>query len=88
MKLTSNNLWIFQDDDINTDVIFPGRYTYDPLTPEQMAQLQQLPPEQRAQVEQKLAAQGGMGPAFLCEFIEGEGPAGEDSEDIKFVGDV
>lgn len=37
MKLTSNKLWIFQDDDINTDVIFPGRYTYDPLTPEQMA---------------------------------------------------
>ena len=37
MKLTGNKLWIFQDDDINTDVIFPGRYTYDPLTPEQMA---------------------------------------------------
>ncbi len=37
MKLTSNKLWIFQDDDINTDVIFPGRYTYEPLSPEQMA---------------------------------------------------
>lgn len=37
MKLTSNRLWIFQDDDINTDVIFPGRYTYEPLSPEQMA---------------------------------------------------
>jgi len=37
MKLMSNKLWIFPEDDINTDVIFPGRYTYDPLTPEQMA---------------------------------------------------
>ncbi|MHA1967132.1 MAG: LeuD/DmdB family oxidoreductase small subunit [Candidatus Hodarchaeales archaeon] len=38
MKLTSNKLWIFPEDDINTDVIFPGRYTYEPLTPEQMAE--------------------------------------------------
>ena len=38
MKFTSNKLWIFQEDDINTDVIFPGRYTYEPLTPEQMAE--------------------------------------------------
>jgi 3-isopropylmalate/(R)-2-methylmalate dehydratase small subunit len=30
-------IWIFPDDDINTDVIFPGKYTYEPLTPEQMA---------------------------------------------------
>ncbi|MFX1283823.1 MAG: 3-isopropylmalate dehydratase [Promethearchaeota archaeon] len=30
-------MWIFPDDDINTDVIFPGKYTYEPLTPEQMA---------------------------------------------------
>jgi 3-isopropylmalate/(R)-2-methylmalate dehydratase small subunit len=37
MKFTSNKLWIFPEDDINTDVIFPGRYTYEPLTPEQMA---------------------------------------------------
>ncbi len=36
MKFTGK-MWIFPDDDINTDVIFPGKYTYDPLTPEQMA---------------------------------------------------
>ena len=38
MKFTSNKLWIFPEDDINTDVIFPGRYTYEPLSPEQMAE--------------------------------------------------
>ena len=37
MKFVSNKVWIFPEDDINTDVIFPGRYTYEPLTPEQMA---------------------------------------------------
>ncbi|MHA2248282.1 MAG: LeuD/DmdB family oxidoreductase small subunit [Candidatus Hodarchaeales archaeon] len=30
-------MWIFPEDDINTDVIFPGKYTYEPLTPEEMA---------------------------------------------------
>ena len=30
-------MWIFTDNNINTDQIFPGKYTYDPLTPEQMA---------------------------------------------------
>lgn len=30
-------IWVFPDDDINTDVIFAGKYTYEPLTPEQMA---------------------------------------------------
>ncbi|HUT80375.1 MAG TPA: 3-isopropylmalate dehydratase [Candidatus Bathyarchaeia archaeon] len=30
-------MWIFTDKNINTDQIFPGKYTYDPLTPEQMA---------------------------------------------------
>ncbi|MHA1356257.1 MAG: 3-isopropylmalate dehydratase [Candidatus Heimdallarchaeota archaeon] len=29
-------MWIFEDKNINTDQIFPGKYTYDPLTPEQM----------------------------------------------------
>ena len=37
MKFISNKVWVFPEDDINTDVIFPGRYTYEPLTPEQMA---------------------------------------------------
>ena len=37
MRFTSKKLWIFPEDDINTDVIFPGRYTYEPLTPEEMS---------------------------------------------------
>ncbi len=37
MRFTSQKLWIFAEDDINTDVIFPGRYTYEPLSPEEMA---------------------------------------------------
>ncbi len=36
MKFTGR-MWIFEDKNINTDQIFPGKYTYDPLTPEQMA---------------------------------------------------
>ncbi|NHJ38767.1 MAG: 3-isopropylmalate dehydratase [Asgard group archaeon] len=31
-------MWFLQDKNINTDQIFPGKYTYDPLTPEQMAE--------------------------------------------------
>ncbi len=31
-------MWIFSEKNINTDQIFPGKYTYDPLTPEQMAE--------------------------------------------------
>ncbi|MFX0183123.1 MAG: 3-isopropylmalate dehydratase [Candidatus Hodarchaeota archaeon] len=31
-------MWIFADDDINTDVIFAGKYTYEPFTPEEMAE--------------------------------------------------
>ena len=30
-------MWIFEDDDINTDLIFPGKYTYEPLKPEETA---------------------------------------------------
>ncbi|MHA1226951.1 MAG: 3-isopropylmalate dehydratase, partial [Candidatus Hodarchaeales archaeon] len=30
-------MWVFPENDINTDIIFPGKYTYEPLTPEQMA---------------------------------------------------
>ncbi|MGC9779907.1 MAG: 3-isopropylmalate dehydratase [Candidatus Heimdallarchaeota archaeon] len=37
MKFTGR-MWIFEDKNINTDQIFPGKYTYDPLTPEQMAE--------------------------------------------------
>lgn len=34
----SGKMWIFEDKNINTDQIFPGKYTYDPLTPQQMAE--------------------------------------------------
>lgn len=34
---TQGRLWIFKNDDINTDLIFPGKYTYDPLQPEEQA---------------------------------------------------
>ena len=37
MALTCNKLWVFSDDNINTDVIFPGKHTYTPMTPEEMA---------------------------------------------------
>ncbi|HUV37203.1 MAG TPA: 3-isopropylmalate dehydratase [Patescibacteria group bacterium] len=30
-------MWILDDDDINTDVIYPGKYTYEMLSPEEMA---------------------------------------------------
>ena len=30
-------IWILDDDDINTDVIYPGKYTYEMLQPEEMA---------------------------------------------------
>ena len=38
MRFTSNKLWLFQDDDINTDLIFPGKHTYKLLKSEEMAQ--------------------------------------------------
>ena len=31
-------VWIFNDDDINTDLIFPGKYTYEPLEQKEQAQ--------------------------------------------------
>ncbi|MCK5832185.1 3-isopropylmalate dehydratase [bacterium] len=40
-------------DDVNTDVIFPGKYTYEPFTPEQMAEhaLEDLDPTFRGRCE-------------------------------------
>ncbi len=29
--------WIFKDENINTDLIYPGKYTYEPLTPKEQA---------------------------------------------------
>ncbi len=36
MKL-EGRVWIFKDNDINTDLIYPGKYTYDPLSPKEQA---------------------------------------------------
>jgi len=36
MKL-EGRVWVLDDDDINTDVIYPGKYTYEMLSPEEMA---------------------------------------------------
>jgi len=42
------------DDDVNTDVIFPGKYTYEPMTPEQMGEhaLEDLDPDFVKKVEE------------------------------------
>ncbi|NHJ85955.1 MAG: 3-isopropylmalate dehydratase [Asgard group archaeon] len=34
----TGKMWVFPEKNISTDQIFPGKYTYDPLTPEQMAE--------------------------------------------------
>jgi 3-isopropylmalate/(R)-2-methylmalate dehydratase small subunit len=36
MKI-EGRVWTFKDNDINTDLIYPGKYTYEPLTPEEQA---------------------------------------------------
>ncbi len=36
MKI-EGRVWIFRDDDINTDLIYPGKYTYEPLPGEEQA---------------------------------------------------
>lgn len=36
MKL-KGRMWILDEDDINTDVIYPGKYTYELFSPEEMA---------------------------------------------------
>jgi 3-isopropylmalate/(R)-2-methylmalate dehydratase small subunit len=30
-------IWLFRDDDINTDLIYPGKYTYEPFSAEEQA---------------------------------------------------
>lgn len=37
MKI-KGRIWIFKDDDINTDLIYPGKYTYELLDSEKQAQ--------------------------------------------------
>ena len=36
MKI-KGRMWILDEDDINTDVIYPGKYTYELFSPEEMA---------------------------------------------------
>jgi len=36
MKL-EGRVWIFKENDINTDLIYPGKYTYEPLTNDEQA---------------------------------------------------
>lgn len=36
MKI-EGRIWVFKDDDINTDLIYPGKYTYEPLEPAEQA---------------------------------------------------
>lgn len=36
MKL-KGRVWIFKDENINTDLIYPGKYTYEPLSPQEQA---------------------------------------------------
>jgi len=36
MKL-EGRVWVFKDNDINTDLIYPGKYTYEPLSPKEQA---------------------------------------------------
>lgn len=36
MKL-EGRVWIFKENDINTDLIYPGKYTYEPLSPKEQA---------------------------------------------------
>jgi 3-isopropylmalate/(R)-2-methylmalate dehydratase small subunit len=53
MKLTGRT-WILDEDDINTDVIYPGKYTYELFSPEEMAKhaLEDFDPEFAGNVQQ------------------------------------
>ncbi len=46
--------WILDDDDINTDVIYPGKYTYELFSPEEMAShaLEDFDPEFASKVRE------------------------------------
>ncbi|MEA3355897.1 MAG: 3-isopropylmalate dehydratase [Candidatus Bipolaricaulota bacterium] len=51
--MSIGTIWRYGDD-INTDVIFPGKYTYQPLTPEEMAghAMEDLDPSFAGQVKE------------------------------------
>jgi len=36
MDIIKGKLWIINEEDVNTDLIFAGKYTYEQLTPEEM----------------------------------------------------
>jgi len=46
-------VWVFKDDDINTDLIYPGKYTYEPLKAEEQAKhaMEDYDPEFSKQVK-------------------------------------
>ena len=48
------SMWILDEDDINTDVIYPGKYTYELFSPEEMAKhdLEDYDPGFAGKVEQ------------------------------------
>lgn len=52
MKI-EGRVWIFRDNDINTDLIYPGKYTYEPLKPEEQAKhaMEDYDPEFTKQVQ-------------------------------------
>jgi len=51
--MIEGRVWKYGDD-VNTDVIFPGKYTYQPLTPEEMADhaLEDLDPDFAKEVKE------------------------------------
>jgi 3-isopropylmalate/(R)-2-methylmalate dehydratase small subunit len=53
MKITGRT-WILDEDDINTDVIYPGKYTYELFSPEEMAKhaMEDFDPSFAGKVEQ------------------------------------
>lgn len=52
--ILDGRIWVLDDDDINTDVIYPGKYTYEPFGPEEMAKhaLEDFDPDFASKVEE------------------------------------
>jgi 3-isopropylmalate/(R)-2-methylmalate dehydratase small subunit len=50
--MSNGRAWVYGDD-VNTDVIFPGKYTYQPMSPEEMAEhaLEDLDPSFASHVQ-------------------------------------
>ena len=58
--MIEGSVWKYGDD-VNTDVIFPGKYTYQPMEPTEMAEhaMEDLDPDFAKQVEQNDVVVGG-----------------------------